>query len=181
MEIQATGQLNVRTLQAVNGLALCGKRDPRKHIRNHLILIAVCVGIVLLSELLMLSLGDSLPPWLFIGLLVCVLLSLFTPYQYYIVPKRQYKKLGTRADMVSVYLFRENDIHITAEGAEGLRAEETIPYTALHAFKETNAYLFLYADKLHVFPIDKQSMTAADIDTVRARLQAAVPYTLCNY
>ena len=181
MEISASSRLDLRTLRAVNALALFGKKDPRKSLWRRTILIAVCASILLLSELLMLALGDSLPPWMFIVMGVCVLLTLFMLYLYYIAPKRQYKKLGKQANVENHYFFHEQDMRITAEGANGFHSEETIPYSMLHALKETTAYFFVYLDKIHIVPVDKRTLSATEIDTVRTWLSAVLPYTLCHY
>lgn len=181
MEIEAKCRLDLRTLQAVNGVAMFKKKEPRKILRRNLIVLLCCVAILLLSELLMLALGDSLPLWLFLVMGVCLLASLPSFFLYYMGPKRQYKKMGLRADMENCYVFGETSVRITATGAEGLHSEETIPYHALFKLMETNDYFFIFLDKIHTFPVDKRSMHAADIDTVRTRLTAAIPYTLCHY
>ena len=181
MEIEAKSRLDIRSLQAVNGLAISGKKEPKRKIKNTLILVACCAVFLLLSEMLMLATGDSLPPWIFIVMGVSVLFMLFPIYTYYIAPKRQYKKLGKQADMQSRYLFRETEMHVIVDGADGFHAEETIPYSMLHALKETTEYFFIYIDKLRIFPIDKLSMSATEIETVRGWLSTTLPYTLCHY
>ena len=181
MEIEARSRLDLRSLQAVNGLAFSGKQEPKRKIKHTIIFLAICVIILVLSEVLMLALGDSLPPWIFILMSISLLLSLFTVHTYYIAPKKQYKKLGTLADAENRYLFHETNMDVITDGADGFHAEETIPYSMLHAVKETTEYFFIYIDKFRVFPVDKQSMSTTEVDTVRAWISAAIPYTRCHY
>lgn len=181
MEIEAKCRLDLRTLQAVNGVAMFKKTEPRKYLRRHMVVLLCCTAVLLLSELLMLALGDSLPLWLFLVMGVCLLAGLPTFIFYYVGPKQQYKKLGLRADMENCYVFGETSLRITATGAEGLHSDEVLPYRAFCKLMETNDFFFLFLDKMTTYPIDKRSMQASEIDTVRARLAAILPHTLCHY
>ena len=182
MEIEARTRLDLRTLQAINALALFGKHDPRRRMRFTFTVVGVCTGIVLLCELLLLALGDSLPPWIFIALGVILACSAVLPLLYRTLPKKQYKKLGIRRDTEMRYLFGEGSIRVMTETENGeFQADETIPFSLLRTVKETTAFFFIYINKAQLFPVDKQTLSAAEVEAVRERLRAALPYTLCQY
>lgn len=181
MEIQASSRFDVPTIQAVHGITAFGRHDPRKRIRNCSILMGVCVLFVLVAEVLMLLLDSTLPPWMFLALGVCVLMWSIIPYSYYIAPKRRYRKMGVLSDLENHYTLRESEMHVVSAVGDGYRSEETVAYAVLHKLMETTDYFFIFIEKTRTYVIDKKTMSAADVDTVRAWISAVLPYTLCHY
>jgi hypothetical protein len=127
MEIQASSRFDIPTIQAVHGITAFGKHDPRKRIRNHAIFMLAFILFILAAEGLMLAMGDSLPPWIFILLGICILMWSIIPYSYYLAPKRRYRKMGVLAELENRYTLREAEMHIVSVGAAAIDRRRRLP------------------------------------------------------
>ena len=181
MEINARCTLDEKGLRAMQGVVMFRGKDPRRVIRRHTILFAVCTVLMILCALILYE--DRV---MFILALVmaavCPLTILLYHYAYYISPRRIYRKLKL-ADTENRYVFGETAVVISSCGREGYKAHETFPYALLHKVMETSEYFFLFIDKLRAYTVDKSEMTNTEIEAVRAALLATpdLTYKACNY
>ena len=181
MEISAVCILDETTSRALQGLILFGKKEPRRAFRRRMILYAV---LIVLLSLCAFALRDE--AFFVYACPIAAILSLFGMlllfYAYRILPK-QMQKSSPLAGVENRYVFCEDALTVTTHGPNGFFAEETRPYSMLIKLAETTQYFFLFLDKTHVYPIDKNSMSEPELAEVRRRLLTSpdIRYQLCHY
>lgn len=180
MEISGRCMLDETTSRALQGLILFGKKDPRRAFRRRMILYAVLSALLILLGIPMR--GEPLFPIYPIVAVLCLGGIFLTTYVYHIQPKRMQKK-SPLAGVENLYVFHEDALTVTTHGPNGFFAEETRPYSMLIKLAETTQYFFLFLDKTHVYPIDKNSMSEPELAEVRRRICAvpSIRYQLCHY
>ena len=181
MEISARGFLNEKSIRAVQGLVLFGKKEPARAFRRRMILYSVLTVFMLLFTFL---LRDEL--FFLIACPICAALCLggilLTNYAYRILPRKSQKK-SPLAGAENLYIFREDSLSVSTRGIDGFSAEETRPYSMLIKMTECTEYLFLYLDKTHIYPIEKATLSETEIKEIRGRILAFphIRYQACQY
>ena len=181
MDISARGRLDEDMIRAVQGLALFGKAEPKKAYRRRNVLYIVLSVLLLLCTVL---LWDE--PFFPVACPICALLCLggilLNWYTFCLMPRNAQKK-SPLAKAENLYVFGEDALTVTTEGVEGYTSSETRPYSMFIKLAESTDLFFLYLDKIHIYPVEKASLSEEEICEIRRRLLANknVRHVICRY
>ncbi|MBQ8174961.1 MAG: YcxB family protein [Clostridia bacterium] len=181
MEISARGFLDERTMRAVQALALFGKAEPKKAFRHRVFCYAFLAALMVLFAILLweeLFFAIACP----ICAAFCLIGILLFYYTYCIAPRRAHTK-SPLANAENLYVFGEDALTVTTQGVDGFYANETRPYTMLTKLTESAEFFFLYLDKIHIYPVEKATLSEEEIREIRRRIleNSNVRHQICRY
>ena len=181
MEIHAKSVMDERTLRAAQALAIFGKKEPKQSFRRRVACYILLSALMILFAVLLWE-----EPFFRISCPICAALCLggilLTLYTDRIMPQRAYRK-SPLADAENLYVFGEDALVVSTTGRDGFYATETRPYSMIIRLTETADFFFLYLDKMHMYAVDKATISETDIREIRCRILAfpSVRHVICRY
>jgi hypothetical protein len=166
MEIKATSIYDRKACTALSR-SLLGWRGPVNIVLFSLASLVVLVNWFLFDD-----------PF-YIGIFPLMLFGLImTLMQYFWVPRATYQQLGDLQDVTNYFLFTD-DLVQTYVKSPTYESRTKMQYSHFVKVKETKEYLFLFRRNRQAHIIDKRSLSADDLRTLRNRLRIAGIYD-CN-
>ena len=176
MEIKASCKYDKPAVKAFVYVTMFRKKDPKKCIAFLLCLVWFMVALALVSAV---GYGTvySFELYLVIALMF-VIVHIFC----FALPTLNYKAQAKLSDRVEDYLFCDDVLKTTLK-TDGVASETQINYSLLAKAYETSKYLFLFPANNQGILVDKSTLSAGDMETVRDRLRAVLKdkYFVCRY
>ena len=181
-EITVICRNDERALRTLQGLILFGKKEPRRSITRQAVIFGILCVLMLLCALLFWKEDRPFAIFALVACGLCILAAGFPAYAYLYLPRRMFRK-SKQKPCDSRYVFRETAFDISAEGEDGFRANDTLPYTLLIKMTETADYFVLFIEKSRAFMIEKHTLSNGEIEQLRAWLTATpnLPCNACQY
>ena len=177
MNIRAKCRFDKETIRALTHVSAYKKSNPRKTLTVRMIL-CIFLLVITLAEILFIGF-DPVFFLIFFAVLLVIFLDCF---MYFLLPVIQYKALVRLQNIENEYLFCDDALLVTSNGA-AFSGESRVEYPVFVKVFETSRYFFLFQTKNQVYPVDKSSLESGCADEIRNKLKEFVKnqYKICKY
>lgn len=170
MEIRANSKYDFETVRALTHAISYKKRDPKKSFQISMIFWGIMAVFAVLA----------LPEMLLAFLVVLgIFLNLF---QYFLLPKMQYRLLAKLKGTENEFIFGEESFRVLSH-TEAYQGEAEIRYELIAKVIENSRYFFIYQTNNQVYAVDKETITGGSAEDIRKCMEPGLgkKYMICKY
>lgn len=180
MEIKATGTMNLETLCVMSRLLMFRKANPKTRMLLWSAFYVAIMGFIV-WQIILNGPEDSLV----LSVIILLAAAGVGCHMYFILPRKQYKKLGKMQNALNTYTFTEDTLVIDTVDAKGnvFQSNNENSYTNITKVMETDRYMFIWPAKDRVFIMDKTTIQNGTDEDIRKRVTSGenVQYIRCRY
>lgn len=176
MTINADCTYDLNSIEAFHRMNMFGKVNPIKRMKLFGI-IDLILAFLLIIELI--AFGNNI----FLWILLCVLFVSTVVYcfMFFVFPKMQYKSAMKFANIHNKFVFSDDEFFVSSDTQE-YSGNSRIKYSMLYKAVETNAYYFLFQNKISAFIVDKSNINENERTVLSQLLRNSVSkYIRCKY
>ena len=158
------------TVRALTHAVYYKKREPKEAFQISMIF----WGIMALFAIF------ALPEMLLAFLVVLgIFLNLF---QYFLLPKMQYRLLAKLRETENEFIFGEESFRVISRSA-AYQGEAEMRYELIVKVIENSRYFFIYQTNNQVYAVDKETITGGSAEDIRKRMEPGLgkKYMICKY
>lgn len=170
MEIRANSKYDFETVRALTHAISYKKREPKKSFTISMIFWGIMAVFAVFA----------LPEMLLAFLVVLgIFLNLF---QYFLLPKMQYRLLAKLKETENEFIFGEESFRVISRSA-AYQGEAEMRYELIVKVIENSRYFFIYQTNNQVYAVDKQTITGGSAEDIRKRMEPGLgkKYMVCKY
>ena len=165
MEIHASGKFDYRTMKALQKVTTGTQTTVMTAVLSACTVFTAGLAVVRIMN------GSDARYSIMGPVLVLGMLIVWIATAAYL-PKKAYNQLGKRAEMITEYVFRDDDFAVD-QTEPGFNGSSTVSYNQLTRVVETPEFFFLYITKTTAHPVDKATFKGGAAEQLAARLRTA--------